>query len=279
MQSIPKPHAPYFLIRSERQKEKESKEKIGSIFIAPSQTFMMYNTQNSEIIGIGERANKYFPEAEVGNTLLYHHFVQGVSENEASVEHLIHQDETYNYYVVTAFEYNGKNVEAYGIFDGEKIIPNKDYVFLEVAKPPVEDLPIDEMINQQLQKSESGLFLFQKWEETRENKERRIEFIKKQVQDLSRSGTHKEHIRKGIAEKEAEMAKLSAELNKSKYQPFTVAYANEQLSEWFDRPIGEGDVLGMLEAACATTITFMGTEYIVAKTKFIAYLYDKRIAA
>lgn len=276
MQSlIPRPHAPYFMVQSSRQKERDSKDKIGDIFIASSQTFMLYNLQQSPIVGIGERAKSYFPEAKVGDTLIYHHFVQGNNETDAKENHLVHQDEDFNYYVVSATEVPGKDIEAYGVFNGETIIPNKDYVFLETKKPIVEDLPNDDRINQSLKKTESGLFLFNEWKETREEKEDRLSRLKMETQELSKSGNHKQHVQQGILEREREMNEISAQINSSKYQPFTVAYANPLLSEWFDRPIMKGDVLGMLNVACHTTVKFNGEEYIVAKTKYIAYLYDK----
>lgn len=279
MSSIPRPHSPYFLVRVSKQKEKESKQKVGSIIIPDNLTFMQFNTQVGEVVGIGEAAGKYFPEAEVGHWLLMHHFVQGMDANDARTNHLIHEDEDYNYYVVTVYACNGKDAEGYGVWDGEKIIPNKDYVFLFPEKPPVNDLPPDEAINQALKKSESGLFLFSKWRETREDKEAKQAELKKQVEELSKSGTNKIHIQQAIAGKQLEMDAISKDINVQTYAPYAVAFANPQLSEWFGRPITSGEVLGLLNIACGTGLTVNGVDYIVAKTKFIAYLYDKNQAA
>lgn len=273
--SLPRPHSPYFLVRVSKQKEKESKTKVGSILIPDNLTFMQFNTQCGEIVDIGEGAAKFFPEAKCGDILLMHHFCQANDENEARANHLIHDDENYNYYVVSAYEYGGKGNETYGVWDGEKIIPNKDYVFLEVEKPPVNDLPADELINQALKKTESSLLIFNEWKESREDKEAKQAELKLQVESLSKSGNDKLHIRQAILQKQWEMESLSREMNIKTYLPYTVAFANKSLSEWFDRDIEPGEILGILNMACATKVNFNGVEYIVAHTKFIAYLYDK----
>ena len=278
--SIPKPHNPYFLVRTERIKEKESKTKIGSLYVSEVEALMQYNLASAEIVDISERAAAYFPEAKVGHQLLMHHFVIGMNEADAREDHLIHQDEVYNYYVVTAYEHNGKGSECYGVWDGEKVIPNKEYVFLETETAAINDLPPDETINAALKKTESGLLLFNEWKESREDKESKQAAIKKEVESLSKSGTHKPHIQQAIREKEMEMAALSNDINSRKYQSYVVAFANKELSEWFDRDICAGETLGILNIATQTKLKFMDKEYIVCKTKFIACLFDKeRVAA
>src|SRR5688572_8388468 len=128
--SIPKPFNPYFLVRTERIKEKEAKTKIGSLYVSEGEALMQFNLSSAEIVDISEKAAAYFPEAKIGHQLLMHHFVLDVNEFAAREDHLVHQDDTYNYYVVTAYEHNGKGSECYGVWDGEKIIPNREYVFL-----------------------------------------------------------------------------------------------------------------------------------------------------
>lgn len=279
MASLPRPHSPYFLVKVSKEKERTNKEKIGSIIIPQTLTFMAYNTQCGEIVGIGEGAAKYFPEAQVGHWLLMHHFVQGENVEDAKEDHLIFDDEQHNYYVVSAYEYAGKGSETYGVWDGEKIIPSKEYVFLEPEKAPVNDLPPDEAINQALQKTESGLFIFKEWKQSREDVEAKQKELKAEVENLAKSGTHKSHIQQGMKEKEMEMDKISKKMNMQKYLPYTVAFANDELPQWFDRPIEAGSVLGMLNMACGTVMTFNDKDYIIAKTKFIAYLFDQKKAA
>lgn len=277
--SIPKPFNPYFLVRTERVKEKEAKTKIGSLYVSEVEALMQYNLSSAEIVGISERAAKYFPEAKAGHQLLMHHFVIDVDEHASKEEHLVYQDDIHNYYVVAAYEHNGKGTECYGIWDGERIIPNKDFVFLEDEKTAKNDLPPEEAINQALEKSETGLFLFKQWKEGREDKEQKQARLKKEVESLSKSGTHKPHIQQAIREKEMEMEAIGADINKQKYQFYNVAFANPELSEWFNRPVSAGDILAILNIAAQSKLKFMNKEYIVCKSKYIAAFIDELLVA
>lgn len=274
MSSIPRPHNPYILIRLERDKEREAKEKQGILYIPPAESLMQYNLPSGEIVAMSPKASEYFPQAKIGHQLLLHHFVQGVNETDARVEHLVHQDDEYNYYVVTPCEHNGKGVEAYGVYDGENIIPNKDYLFLETDTKKIPDLPQDELLNQSLEVSTGGLLVFREWKESRESKEERQNFLKKQVEDLSKSGNHKKHIQEAIAEKEMEMGAISQDINKQKYETYTVAFCNPELSETFNHHVKSGSRISMLNIAAYTKVVFMGMEYIVSKVKYIGFLYN-----
>lgn len=273
---LPKPYNPYFLVRTERIKEKESKTKIGSLYVSEVEALMQYNLSSAEIIDISPKAATYFPEAKIGHQLLMHHFVLDVNEAAAREDHLVHQDDVYNYYVVTAFEHNGKGAECYGIWDGEKIIPNKDFVFLENDTALTDQLPPEEAIDAAIKKTESGLFIFKEWRESREDKEQKQADLKKEVESLSKSGVHKPHIQQAIKEKEKAMEAIGNEINRQKYQSYTVAFANKQLSEWFNKPIVAGDILAILNIAAQTRFKFMNKEYIVCKTNYIACLFDKQ---
>jgi hypothetical protein len=276
---LPKPFNPYFLVRTERIKEKESKTKIGSLYVSEVEALMQYNLASAEIVDISEKAAKYFPEAKVGHQLLMHHFVIDVNEAASREDHLVHQDDIYNYYVVTAYEHHGKGVECYGVWDGEKIIPNRDFIFLEDDKVKLEKFAPEEAINAALEKSETGLFLFKQWNESRDDKEQKQARLKKEVESLSKSGVNKPHIQQAIREKEREMEAIGSEINKQKYQYYIVAFANSELSEWFDRPVSAGDTLAILNIAAQTKFKFMGKEYIVCKTNYIACLLEEQLAA
>lgn len=277
--SLPKPFNPYFLVRTDRIKEKESKTKIGSLYVSEVEALMQYNLSSAEIVDIGEKAAQYFPEAKIGHQLLMHHFVIDVNEDAAREDHLVHQDDIYNYYVVTAYEHHGKGVECYGVWDGEKIIPNKDFVFLEDEKAAVNDLPPEEAINQALEKSETGLFLFKQWKDSREDKEQKQARLKKEVESLSKSGVKKQHVQEAIKEKEKEMEAIGNDINKQKYQYYSIAFANPELSQWFGRPVTSGDTLAILNIAAQSKLKFMDKQYIVCKSKFIAAFIEESIAA
>lgn len=265
-----RPMPPYILIRIARKEQEQKKCKIGSIIIPETQRFLMYNMQAGEILAIGNKAAEYFPEMKVGHTLLCHHFVEAEDDTSAREDHLIHQDDEYNYYVVTCFEFYRKGNETYGIWDGEKIIPNKGYIFLE---PPAKDDPQspDEYINSALSKTQSGLLVFSNWTESRESKTEKMQRLKKEVESLSKSGISQAHIKRGIEEKEAELAQMSLDVNSKRYEPYTIAAFNPELKEHLhpDADIAVGKIIYVLNIAAQTEIDFNGRKYIVAKTNYI----------
>lgn len=255
------------MVKISRKEQQNRKQKVGSIIIPETQRFMMYNAQAGEIVEIGQRAHEYFPEAKIGDTLLIHHFCEGENESESRLDHLVHQDENYNYYVVAAFDYGRKGNETYGVWNGEKIIPNKDYIFLEV---PIKDDPKspDEYINSALSKSSGGLLVFSNWTESRETKAEKMQRLKREIQELSKSGAQKPHIAEGIKVKEAELEKLSLDINNKSYQQYTVAAFNPELKESLPE-IKVGNLVYVLNIAAQTEIDFMGTKYIVTKSSYI----------
>lgn len=271
---LPRPHTPYFLVKIKREEETHNKSKLGSIIIPDTLRFMAYNTQCGEIVSIGKGAAKHFPEAKVGHILLMHHFVQGESEQDAREDHLIHQDEVYNYYIVTAYEHYGKNVESYGVWDGEKIIPNKDYIFLEVKRPTMEsDIDLEELGKQigfvpnvAMSESEGGLIIFKEWEQSRESMEERQAYLKEHNEYLTRSNPEKEHISKALIENEKEMGSIAVRLNKKEYIPFKIAYRNKELCN------ANVTIAYMYNTAATTEIKFMDKTYIVAKSKYVGAL-------
>lgn len=263
----PAPMPSYFLIRISREKEIQRKQKIGSIIIPETQTFMMYNVQAGEIVGIGKKAAEYFPEAKIGHILLCHHFVQGSNEQEAREDHLIHQDETYNYYVVTCFDFYRKPNETYGVWDGEKIIPNKDYIFLETPKEDSPNTP-DEYINSAIKQTPGGLLTFTNWTESRETKAEKMQRLKTEIQELSKSGAQKPHIAKGIQVKERELEQLSLNINSKSYQQYKIAAFNPDLKNSLPE-IEVGGSVYALNIAAQTELDFINKKYLVVKTNYI----------
>jgi hypothetical protein len=265
--NVPSPMPAYVLIKIDRKQQEQKKDKIGSIVIPVTQQFLMYNIQAGEIVAIGTKAKKHFPELEIGQTLLCHHFVESEGENEAREDHLIHQDKDYNYYVVTCFDFHRKSNETYGIWDGEKIIPNKDYIFLE---PPIKDDPKtpDEYINSAIKKTASGILMFSNWTESRETKAEKMKRLKSEIQELSKSGAQKPHIAQGIKVKEHELERLSLDINNKSYQKYTIAAFNQELKNHLPE-IETGGSVYVLNIAAQTEIDFNGKKYIVAKTSYI----------
>lgn len=269
--------APFFVIKISKKEQKDRREKIGSLYLAPGHTFMTREMQAGEIVSIGTDAHDTFPEAEIGDTLITHHFVTG-KEGENTDEGKFHilSDEKYNYYTVTCCSFNGRGNETYGVFKNGEIIPHPDFIFLE------DDAPIERLSPEQLHREgmqqKGSLFLFNKWKETREEKTKKMQELKFQAQELSRT-TKKDifgndimpdEVKVAVENIEQEIKNLGRDSQKKEYLPYKVAWANQLLSEELEEDIKNGDIVYGRSDAANTKIEFNGVSYRVIKINYIA---------
>lgn len=267
-----RPTPDYFLVRCSKEEQKKLKEKTGILYNPTGYEYMVYNMEWGEIVGIGSRVAKVIPEAKVGHDLIFHHFVQGMDTKDSKENHLVHEDETYNYYVVTAYRFNGKRNETYGIHDGEKIIPHPDFVFLKIEEPKKDYKKTpDDYINAALKPAKSGILIFENWRDSRETLEARTQQIKKDNENLAISGTHKPQVRTQMLRNEEQMTKISMEINKIECLPYKVAYANDSLSEGFSSKskVVDGTVLYIDKRATEKIVSYKDRKYIVAPIEYI----------
>ena len=125
------PLAPFVIVKVEKAIQSDSREKDGYFYTHSDNVFMQRERQYGEIVAFGDDAKKLFPEIKEGQILIFHHFVSGrdIEENGENIN-LVHSDPIYNYYAVTVKSHNGERNLTYGIFDGKKIIPHPDFMFL-----------------------------------------------------------------------------------------------------------------------------------------------------
>jgi chaperonin cofactor prefoldin len=276
------PYAPYFYIRIPRKEQLARLEKVGSIFLPPNEVHFTRGMQWGEIVAVGDAAHEYFPEAQKGQLLLIHWFVEADGKDTTdNRNHFVMSDEKFNYYVVSAFSYNGKNNETYGIYDGEKIIPNKEYIFLEIEQTYSDlhdmDMSMEGLSNlvsnMPFTMSAGGLVIPKKWKPSRTELYLKLETLKAQVQSLSKSNPNLPHVAQGIHRIEAEMNHINHQLYQKMVELYKVAAINPAYNEFLEAAYGEkvdvGDEVLMLNIACDTKIEFFKKEYIVAKTMHV----------
>lgn len=237
----------FFIIKINKQQQKETRETDGVLAISRNYVFMQHEIQDGEIVSIGELAKELFPEAKAGHSLIFHHFVtgKGVEDREAS-PYLVHEDENFNYYKVTVRSYNGDRNLTYGVWDGEKIIPHKDFIFLEVPNDKKEVVNTGKLIE------------IKNWSESRDKKSEKMAEIKNVIGELTKTKVSTD-LKYEIEKKEKEMAKMSQEINKKQIELYNVAYAPKEL------PFKE---VGILNIATSMKVPFMGKEYVVASSKY-----------
>jgi len=243
--------APVFVIvKISRTSQKESRSTDRGLAISSNYVFMQHEIQNGEIVSIGSRAKLEFPTAKVGDSLLFHHFITGKGlEDKEDNPYLVCSDDEFNYYRVTTSYYNGDRNLSYGIYDGEKIIPHNDFVFLKVETVVKEVVKVGE------------IFEIQGWTESRDKKTARMADMKAHIGEMSKSHVSQE-VNQLIEKKEKEMNNVSKQINKKEIVIHTIEYAPEHIKY---------TKAGILNIACHTHIDFMNKEYIVAPVKYLYF--------
>lgn len=232
--------SPNILIKVPKKEETERREKIGNLYIHPSFVWMTRNTQNGIVVSISPEAKKQFPEVKEGDILIVHHFVQNTyAAKDNRNNFLVHEDIDYNYYSVTTTMYDGQNNQTYGLFDGEKIIPHKDYIFLEKEMGEENNI----------------------WNEP-DYVHAKQQDIKNQIYSLTKTRLTPEII-SAVHKLEKEQMELSTKLQKNEYLPYKIAYCNPSLN------LEKGSSIYSLNIASNTTIDFLGNSYRVVEKKFI----------
>lgn len=242
----------FFIVKIERGKQQETRKYDEGLAISQNYVFMQHEVQNGEIVSIGALAKKEFPTAETGHTLLFHHFVTGKGiEDRIDSPHLLCSDEKYNYYKVTICSFNGERNLSYGVWDGDKIIPHKDFIFLEIEIHQKEVAKNDELVE------------IKNWSESRDLKGVRMKEIKNTIGELTKTKAN-DDLKHEIEKREKVMDNISKGINKKQILLYKVAYSNYDFQE-----------VGMLNIACNTKVLFFGKEYIVAPSKYLHFGISK----
>lgn len=182
-----------FLIRVSVAEQREHREKIyGWLFADPRALAMKHNTQAGEIMMIGREAARRFPEAEIGDTLIFHHSIEGPAyshnelqnnkdryEGQAWLDYanrwLVQSDNEWRYYIVPCYRMRDM---AFGVRkkSGE-VISCRSFIFATQAPETQEDL--------QEEQTEGGLIIFKRWIEKDSDKRKKIEDIMVRVKSLA----------------------------------------------------------------------------------------------
>lgn len=234
------PLSPHFLIKVLKSEENHKREMEGSLYLHPNFVWLTRNTQCGLIEGISPEAHKQLPEAQIGDMLLVHHFVQrSYSQKGDNDKFLAYEDEDYKYYNVVSKEIAGSNNMTYGVYRDGEIIPHPQYVFLEKE---IED--------------KSG------WYQSAEDVHAKLEDIKNLITYRTKNGLTEERIM-DVKKKESEMMALNLSLQTKEYLPYKIAFANKSLG------ISAGTTVYALSIACQTLLQFGDKEYRVVEKKYI----------
>lgn len=255
-----------FLVKINKQAQKEFKQKVSAnspFFMPIGQIHNTRNMEHGEIVQIGEymrgtsdykvyekgRGIYGWEKCEVGHTLIFHHTIeQNVTDKDSKAQYFVFEDETHNYYVVDS-------INVRGFYDGKTVTPHPNFVFLKNVPAFPEDGELDAATGNKLIKSEGGLFLIAKWDESASNVAQKSERIKEHIESLAKS-TRTDEIQREMERLEEERNQLNRSAQKKRYLPYQLAYANRKLERDFGRKLESGNVLMCFNKACLYITNF-----------------------
>lgn len=247
----------FIIVKVEKEVQVDSREKDGYFYTHSDHVFMQRERQYGEIISLGKEAQDIFPEAKVGHTLIFHHFVSGKDvEDKGNNRNHLYTDERFNYYAVTIKSYYGDRNMSYGIWDGEKIMPHPEYIFLQ-----------PQVLEPEQEIASNGLTVIHK-EDTREEIGKKMKEIKSEIGELTKTHVSAD-LTTEIQNKEREMNKLSKITNKKELALYPVSYVSDKVKSFFTMPF---TFAGMVNVACNTSILFNDTNFIVAPIKYLKFV-------
>ncbi len=219
-------------------------ERKFEIVLPPQVIDFQFNLQFGEIVEVGAIAANEFPDAKVGDTLIFHHHVEHKPRTEGDPNyhdyHLVDTDENGDEYRIVNFV-----DELFGVWKQSEgvIIPYKKFIFCRA-----------EIKKASIQKTASGLWFPDGWETTIDDLQAKIDETKAHMEEISSSTIMQERTSEANYKKKEEISKmlnmlnnerrqLSIKMNQKKFVELTVVFINPLTCEELQTEISTGDVL------------------------------------
>jgi hypothetical protein len=284
----------YFLIRINREQQAARRSRTKEGLVIHHQTaFMRFNMQHGEILQIGRDAQATLPQARAGDVLIFSHLIEGSLEAPDptdeygvydNVRYIMHQDDTYTYYLVPHELAYGVHKVGEDIDDGVHpiIYMNPLYAFAT--------LDGGEADNRREVRRPSGLILFENYKKTDEELRAEAARLKQEAEWFAENDLTILENRRAYEEKEKEMAALSAKINHKRFATFDLQYISQRF--WRDCGFALNpaiteefqilySIIGAEESSgdpLVTKVEYLGREYYLLHTEFIALLRPRQKA-
>ncbi len=247
----------YFLVRINKEEQENFKQKIAKdspFFMPPGLRFNSRHMEYGDILEIGEDVAKIegWEGCKPGHILVVHHTVEDRSIS-AIRDYFLYEDEEYNYYAVD-------EINVRGYYDGEKLVPHPNFVFLKNISCFEDEGEIDSNTGNKITKTEGGLFMITNWEDNPSTIRQRSEKIKEHIESLAKS-TRTPELQLAMENMEEERKKLNRKAQKRMFLPYRIAWSNVKLNKRFGRTLMEDDVVYCYNKACLYISNFQIETY------------------
>lgn len=244
-------------------------ERKFEIFVAPQIIDFQFNLQFGEIVEIGKIAGEQFPDAKLGDMLIFHHAVEHKPRTDGDTMyhdyHLIETDENGDEYRIVNF-----TNELFGVLKLEErtIIPYKNFIFCH-----------QNIRKASMQVNSSGIWVPDAWEKSIEEMQDKIDELTATIQEVSSSSIMKERTNETNYKKKEEIkAKIEA-INKEKKEisrmmaqkklvELTVLFIHPKTCEEILTEISAGDTL-IAEYNTLYPLDMYGQRYTLLRKDYI----------
>jgi membrane-associated protease RseP (regulator of RpoE activity) len=256
-------HLPYPSDKYVTLEEKESE------LIHPEDINLMeYNLQWGSIVDVGTLARQDFPEARIGDILLFHHLVEykprSTGDHTYNDWHLVDTDDkNQDEYRVVRYD-----TEIFGVIrDNNELIPYRNVVFCH---------PEFRKASFQMQ---GGLWLPDAWEQKEEDVILQLEALAAEVKQLTTQTIltkkttednykRKEEILATVNSLNRERQELSRKMSKKKLIDATVMFFNPETTDLIGGELKQGDHI-LVDQRTIYPLEFGGIYYTLARVGYI----------
>lgn len=243
-------------------------ERKFEIVLPPHIVDFQFNLQIGELVEIGSIAGKEFPEAEIGDTLIFHHAVEHKPRPEGDVNyndfHLVDTDENGD-------EYRSVNyaTELFGVLklSTGSIIPYKKFIFCRA-----------DIKKASIQKTASGLWVPDGWEKSQDELQQRIDDANAEIAEIMSSNIMKEKmsdqnykkqeiVKAMVNELNRERRELTKKMSQKKLVELTVLFINPVTCEELQTEIQAGDTL-VAEYNTLYPLDMYGVQYTLLRKEY-----------
>lgn len=204
-----------------------------------------FNLQYGEIVEIGNIAKQEFPDAEIGDYLIFSHHVESKPRPDGDRNwndyHLVDVDDNGDEYRIVNF-----STEMYGVIkmsDNVRIVPYKTFIFCT-----------SQIRKSQWQVSSSGLWLPDHWEQSAEDLQRKIDELEDHIKEIKTSGImntidtdenykRREEVNTMINMIRKEQREIGRKMNQKKLVELTAVFINPLTCKEIQTDIQPGDTI------------------------------------
>lgn len=317
-------HRHHFLVKINKEKQRKKREQLadGSSLVAhTTHVFLSRNQQCGEIVRIGNSpypapyvthitnpdgnrvriadpyfdysAAEYLPEAWLGDTLIFHHSIEGSMDDRGggdkvqdyhNTKHLLFEDEENRYYLV-----HKEQVYAVDKLDGSGIYMAPNWLFCDKYVPEAEvEVETINDNGRELVETGGGLLLFNNYKPTVAEQRQKLATLENDIKHLSRSGvdvkdTNTEaqnkraaEVRASIMEKQREMGLITRSLTAKSAKLYVSLHPNRTFNKDCSVDIDQSWLIAYNQIGDSVVqVNYNGKEYCILKTSQVQYIQKK----